>query len=215
MRKIIIAVALSILLSLFCGCAKKVNYLDYISEKRSDIYLYSNDGFEIKIYKSLKETPYATDGIKSEMSELTEIFVKLTKNYDEVNISVGNAEGEMSYRAVENEYYLSLSDGGISGDSVEVTLTFGGESSTYTATSVTYQGLISCEDAVLCVVEHNADLFKSLTENRIFSGEIYVRLLYDDGCFYYVGVCDRNKKISAFLVDGEDGKIIANRQLNG
>ena len=74
---------------------------------------------------------------------------------------------------------------------------------------------MDCESAVKCVTEHNPDLFASLTENKIFKGEIYVRLLYDEGCYYYVGVCDREKNINAFLVDGVRGKIIANKKLNG
>lgn len=212
MRKFILSVTICVLLSLICGCEKKVNYLDYVSEKRTNIYLYSNDGLEIKIYVGEKENPYVSDGIKSEMTLLTEIFVKLIKNYDEVKISCGKAEGEMSYHAVENEYYMSLSDSGISGDSVKVNLDYGGESYEYTATSVLYQGVLSCEDAAKCVIDYNADFFLSLTDKKIFCGEIYVRLLYDNGCFYYVGVCDRNGKINAFLVDGEHGKIIANRQ---
>ncbi|MDE7439297.1 MAG: hypothetical protein K2N23_02160 [Clostridia bacterium] len=196
-----------------CGCKKQVNYLDFVSEKRSNIYLYSNDGFEIKIHISERETPYSTDGIKGDMSGFTEIFVTLPKNYDEVEISVADINGEMNYKAVENCYYLSLSGGNISGDSVKVTLSYNGESTEYTAVSVLYDGVISCDDAVKCVIDHNEDLFKSLTQRDIFLGEIFVRLLYDEGCYYYVGVCDRDKKITACLVDGERGNIIATKEL--
>ena len=197
------------------GCAKQVDYLSYISERRTNIFQYRDDETEIKIYLSEKETPYLADGIKGEVSPLTEIFVTLPKNHEEVNVSVGDISGEMSYRAVENCYYLSLSDTSIEGESAEVTLSYNGESKTYTATSVLYSGVMSCNDAVNCVIEHDSELFKSLTQNNIFCGEIYVRLLYDEGCYYYVGVCDRNKKIFAYLVDGERGKIIATKELDG
>lgn len=196
-----------------CGCGKQVNYLSFVSEKRSNIYLYSDDGFEIKIHISERETPYSADGIKGDMSSFTEIFVTLPKNYDEVNISVADISGQMNYKAVENCYYLSTSGGNISGDSIVVTLTYNGESAEYTALSVLYDGVISCDDAVKCVLEHDKDIFKSLTQKDIFLGEIFVRLLYDQGCYYYVGVCDRDKKISAYLVDGERGNIIATKQL--
>lgn len=203
------------MLAFLCGCQKSVDYCSYISEKRTDIYLYSNDGLEIKIYLSEKENPYNADGIKGEMTTLTEVFVKFPKNPEEVNITVGGTENEMSYRAVENEYYLSLSSCGISGESATVTLSCDGQSNSYTAMNVKYDGVMTCENAVKCVMEHNPDLFTSLTENRIFKGEIYVRLLYDEGCYYYVGVCDRDKNIDAYLVDGVRGKIIANKQTNG
>ena len=215
MRKIaVLSLIICLAVCLFCGCSKSVNYLNYISEKRTDIYLYSNDGLEIKIYLSEKEAPFATDGIKGEMSSFTEIFVTLPKNYNEVSVSVCGAEGEMNYRAVENCYYLSLSGGYIKGESADVTLTYDGESTTYSAVSVRYDGVIDCDGAVNCVIDREASLFESLTENKIFCGEIFVRLLYDDGCYYYVGVCDRNKKINAFLVDGERGKIISSKVLD-
>ncbi len=197
----------------FYGCGKKVNYLDFVSEKRSNIYLYSNDGFEINIHISEREHPYSTDGIKGDMSGFCEIFVKLPKNYDEVEISVAGIEGQMNYKAVENCYYLSSSGGDISGETVKVALTCDGESAEYTAVSVLYDGVINCDEAVKCVIEHDSELFKSLTERDIFLGEISVRLLYDEGCYYYVGVCGRDKKISAYLVDGERGTIIATKQL--
>ena len=216
MKKILcICAALLAAVCLLGGCKKNVDYLRYVSEKRTDIFMYSADGLEIKIYLSEKETPYSADGIKGEMSSLTEIFVTLPKNYDEVNVSVGSIQGEMNYRAVENDYYLSVTGGGIEGESAEVTLSYGGESKSYSAVSVLYKGVISCDDAVKCVTEHATDLFASLTQNNIFCGEIYVRLLYDEGCYYYVGVCDREKKINAFLIDGVRGKIITTKELNG
>lgn len=200
---------------LFTGCKKSgTDYTQYISEKRTDIYLYSNDGLEIKIYLSEKETPFNADGIKSETCALTEIFVTLPESCDAVEISVCNIEGEMSYSAVDKCHYLSCTGGGVSGGNADVTLTCDGKSQTYSAVSVLYDGVISCEEALRCVIDGDGELFSSLTENKIFKGEIFVRLLYDEGCYYYVGVCDRDKRINAYLVDGERGKIIAKRQMS-
>ena len=213
MKKFLCLILVVTLALFFCGCKKSVNYLNYISEKRSNIYLYLDDEVEIKIHISERESPYSTDGIKGEVSEFTEVFVCLPKNYDEVSISVCDMQGQMNYKAVENCYYLSQSGGNIEGDKVTVTLTYNGESKEYSALSVLYDGVISCEEAVKCVIDYDGELFASLTQKDIFLAEILVRLLYDDGCYYYVGVCDRNKKISAFLVDGERGNIIATKEL--
>ena len=68
---------------------------------------------------------------------------------------------------------------------------------------------------VKCVIEHDRKLFEGLTENRLFLGEIYVRLLYDEGCYYYVGVCDKSKHVTAYLIDGEHGKVIATKDIQG
>ena len=70
-----------------------------------------------------------------------------------------------------------------------------------------------CEQALSCVVEHDRELFDSMTANGLFDGEIFIRLLYDEGCYYYVGVCNKQKNIKAYLLDGERGKIIATKEL--
>ena len=78
-----------------------------------------------------------------------------------------------------------------------------------------YAGVMNCEQAVNCVVEHDRALFDGLTKNNLFDGEIFVRLLFDEGCYYYVGVCDKSCHITAFLIDGESGKILATKSMQG
>ena len=95
---------------------------------------------------------------------------------------------------------------------MDVTLTVDGKEQNFSAASVRYDGLISPIDALNCVREYDTQLFEKLTDQNNFCGEIYLRLLFDDGCFYYVGVCDRNGEINSFLVNGENGRIIANRK---
>lgn len=215
MKKILLVTAglLTAILAL-SGCAKSIKYTDYISEKRTDIFLYAGDDTEIKVYCSQREQPYAADGIKGDVSDFIEIFVELPKNPETVEIDIGGLGGEMNYRAVENDYYLSLTAQPFKTESLEITLDCDGKTSEYTAQSVKSGALISCEQALNCVIDHDKSLFNSLTDGTLFAGEIFVRLLYDNGCYYYVGVCDREKNVSAYLVDGERGKIIASKKLH-
>ncbi len=195
------------------GCAKNIKYTDYVSEKRTDIYLYAGDDTEIKIYCSEREQPYAADGIKGDMSDFIEIFVSLPKNPETLEVDADGFGGEMNYRAVENDFYLSFTAQAFKTQCVEVKLAADGKESNYTAQSVKPETLITCEQALNCVIEHDKSLFSSLTDGNLFAGEIFVRLLYDNGCYYYVGICDRDKNMSAYLVDGERGKIIASKKL--
>lgn len=50
-----------------------------------------------------------------------------------------------------------------------------------------------------------------MTDANGFAGEIYLRLIYEDVPYYYVGIIDREGRIFALLVDSEDGKILAKR----
>ena len=199
----------------FTGCGRGVDYTKYISEKRHEVYLYEDDAVSVKIQCSDKEQPFAADGYRGDVSPLVEIFVTLPKNPEEIEVSVEGHGGEMNYQAVDKRFELSFSAEAFKKDGVDVTLTYDGESKTYTALSVKYAGVMSCEDAVKCVVEHDRALFDGLTKNGLFDGEIFVRLLFDEGCYYYIGICDKTLHITAFLIDGESGKILATKSLQG
>ena len=215
MRKIfgisltVAAVAAAVLIP---GCAKQTNYCDYISEKRFGIYMFEDDNESIKVYCSEKESPFNADGIKGQTAELVEIYASLSGSYDEVTISGENISGgEMSYLTVKGCWYLSYS-GFPEGDQLQLELTCDGKTQTYTLVSVAEGGTLSCEQALQCVVEYDASLFEGMTKNGIFNGEIFVRLIYDENCYYYVGVCGTDGNIHAYLVDGQSGRIIAERE---
>lgn len=219
MRKLpiftLIIAALCTAACLLSACGKNIDYSKYVSERRSNIYVYEDDNVKIKIYCSEKEQPYCADGIKGEVTPFCEAMVTLPKNPEEVYISFCGHEGEMNYQAVENLFYLSVSAEDFKTDEIEVTLTCNDESKTYTALSVKHSGVMTCDEAVKCVAEHDKELFASLTQNGLFDGEIFVRLLYDEGCYYYVGVCDKSKQVKAYLLEGERGIIIATKQIQG
>ena len=197
----------------FAACSKKIDYNLYVSERRNSVYVYSDDEVSIKIYCSQKEQPYSADGYRGNVSDLTEIYVSLGKSVQKIEVDAGGLGGEMNYSAVDKNYYLSFSAADFNADSVQVSITADGNQNTYTAQNVKSEHVLSCSEALECVVEHAADLFASLTKNGIFDGEIFIRLLYDEGCYYYVGVCDKQGNVTAFLLDGERGKIIAKKQL--
>lgn len=195
------------------ACSEKLNYNDYISEKRDNIYLYSCDAFEFTLYTGAREQPYATDGVRGELNAFAEAHISFKDNPSSAEIYISGAGGEMNYDAVKKEYSLNFPEPDFSGESLGATVIADGKDYAFSADSVLYDGVMDCESALDCVREHARELFESLTRDGEFLGEISVRLLYDDGCYYYVGVCDRNSKINAYLLDGERGKIITQKQL--
>ncbi len=215
MRKMITAaavIAAAIAAGTAGGCSRQTDYTDYISEMRYAIYMYEDDGESIKIYCSQKETPFLADGIKGQTGGLVEIYATLAQSYDKVEVSGEDISGgEMSYLSVKGYWYLSYG-GEAEGDEIALTLSRGGESNDYTLIKVAGENTLTCEQALKCVTEHDAALFENMTVNGVFEGEIFVRLIYDESCYYYVGVCGRDGNIHAYLVDGTSGRIIAERE---
>ncbi len=205
--------AMTAMLVTFTACGGGLDYADYISERRAQVYLYEDDNISVKVHISSRETPYLSDGYKGEMTDLCEIFIKFAQSPESVTATLNGHGGEMSYMSVTDSFYLSFS-GGAAGQSADITLTCDGEERKIAAPSVLYDGVISCEDALESARQYDGETFSALTDGNNFEGEIYVRLLSDEGkCYYYVGVIDREGDTSAYLVDGENGNVIAQRKL--
>lgn len=216
MKKFLCTLILGLIaaISVLCACgAKGVDYTQFISEKRMQVYLYEDDALSVKIHVSVRESPYVSDGYCGAMENVCEVFVSFSESPQEVQIELGGTKGEMSYMSVTDSFYLSFSGGDL-GESAAVALTYGGQTKQLSAPSVLYDGVISCEDAVICASQYDNETFSALTNGNNFEGEIYVRLISDEGrCYYYVGVIDRDGNTSAYLVDGERGNIIAERKM--
>ncbi len=197
----------------FGSCTKEIDYYDYVSEARESVYIYEDDDISVKIYSGRRESPYNADGICGEISPFTEIYVELAAQSEKVSVSAAGISGEMTYLTVKGCYYLSAGVGITPAESVPLTVTAGENTKEYTATSVLYSGIIDSRGALECVRQYKSGLFESLTENDFFAGEIHIRLLYDEACYYFVGIYDREGNLTACLADGATGKIIAERSL--
>ena len=212
MKKFLLSLILSVpAIIFFPACKKSVDYFSYVSENRKSFYFYGDDTLSVKIYSVDKETPYALDGFKGDVSNVTEVYLEYKGGANEVEIQLLGQSGEMNWLAVTQNFYLSFSGGDISGASIPVTLNIDGKEKKIDVFNVAEEGTIDGKTALKCVYEYDGDTFKELTDGAAFSGEIIIRLLYDDGCYYYVGVCNREAEVHAYLVNGADGRIIAER----
>jgi len=200
----------------FAACKKKTNYFDYVSELRSNIFLAESDDFSLRIYAVNKETPYVTDGIKKEVSTLTEVYLTAPSGNQEYTLffTVNGRDygGELSFDNVKAEYYFSCTLDVSQLSSIECRIQSSEEKITLTATSVLTSATLSPKTVLKNLQTAESELFSSLTDKYGFAGEIYIRLIYEDSPYYYVGVIDRESHIHAFLINAETGKILARRQ---
>lgn len=210
MKKFLFILAVSIpALMFFPGCKKSADYFSYVSEYRKSVYFYEDDLLSVKIYSVDKETPYSLDGFKGDVSNVTEVYFEYKSGASEVEIELLGQGGEMSWLAVSRNFYLSFAGENLSGASIPVTLNIDGKEKKVDVFNVAEEGTIDGKTALKCVREYDGDTFNGLTDGTSFAGEIIIRLIYDEGCYYYVGVCNREAEMHAYLVNGADGRIIA------
>ncbi len=198
------------------GCAQKIDYFDYVSELRSNIFLAETEEFTLKVYAVEKESPYAADGIKQETSPRFEARLLAPSGERNVTLSftVGTQSygGDMAFDNVRQEYYYFCTLDVAEQSSIPCRLQFGEKELSMTAVSVLKTECLSPKDALTTLTKEKAELFQSMTDKYGFAGEIYLRLIYEDSPYYYIGVIDRTGKINAFLLNATTGKVLARRE---
>ncbi len=212
------ALFLCLLPCLFClgGCKTSVDYFSYVSELRSNLFLAETDSFSLRVYAVEKETPYRADGVARERSARTEIQLVGGDGSNTYHIDVTvrgkTYGGELAYDNVKAVHTLSFPLDIADERALFCVVEKGNSKTECTAKSVRTEGDVSPQTALNNVQAHSPKLFAELTDKYGFAGEIYLRLLYEDAPYYYVGVINRKGEICAFLVNGTTGKVLASRQ---
>ncbi len=198
------------------GCSKSVNYTDYVSEYRSEIYLAESEGYALSAFFSDREYPYAHDGVCAKKESLVEIYLTVPDNTKEYTISFTSTDGtecggDMSYDSVHARWFYSQSLKAISENSITFTLTFEKENLTLQANSVKTGNEMTMPEVLEKLTEQKQEFFAALSDKNSFLGELCVRLVYNEKCYYFVGVTTAEKKMNCFLVDAYTGEILAER----
>ncbi len=203
-------------LPIFLSCKKEVRYFDYVSELRNNIFLAEADGFSLRAYSVTKESPYVADGVPREKNVRTEIWLVAPSGDKECNLSFTvnneNYGGEMSFDNVKAEYYYACPLDVSVQKEIVFRIEYGETVLELNAKSVVDENTLTPQTVLQNLVTAESELFQGLTDKYGFAGEIYLRLLYEDSPYYYVGVIDRSGQTTAFLINAKSGKILAKRQ---
>ena len=198
-----------------CGCSKSVDYFSYVSELRSNILVAKSTEYYLRIYATNKESPYSADGIPREKFDRTEIYLSAPNGDGACVISFTvndkTYSGEMSYDNARGEYYYYCSLDSSNCDSISCKIICNQDEFVMNAHSVLDGSELSAKELLKQVKAENGELFTSMTDKYGFIGEIYMRLIYEDAPYYYVGIIDRDGNIHAFLLNAKTGKILAKR----
>lgn len=220
-KSFIVAAAAAAMLSLalgLSGCAVAPELSDYVSEYRSDIFEGTSGSYSVFATYSSREYPYEADGNAGEMSELFEVALAAsdnTKTYV-LTFALGGIsyEEELSFDSVRmvHTFSRSLPQPTEKEITFSITDTEGSEPVEVTAKSVRSESALPLKDLLSAVSAAEKEHFAALTDGRNFAGELYIRLLHENGqCYYYVGLTDRSGSTYAMLADAETGEILATR----
>ncbi len=200
----------------FIGCKGPIDYFDYVSELRSNLFLASSSQFSLRIYAVEKETPYECDGIKRDVSQRFEAYFTAPNGNKDCSFyfTVDGKEygGDASYDNVKGEFYYFCSLDVSTLSYIDCKIVFDGQEELLKAESVINGDTMSARNALLTLVKAEKPVFDALTDKYGFLGEIYLRLIYEDSPYYYVGIIDRDGCTTAYLLNAQTGKILAKRE---
>ena len=199
----------------FSACQKELDYFQYVSELRDNIFLAETEELSLRIYSVAKEQPYAPDGVPQTTNRRIEAYLIAPEGDETCRLSftVDGREygGEMSFDNVKTEYYYACALDVSALSAIPCRIEYGEKVFELTANSVRTADTLTPKNVLKNLKETETELFSSLTDKYGFAGEIYLRLIYEDSPYYYVGVIDRTGKVHAFLINAVTGKILAKR----
>ena len=204
-----------LMLTIFVSCKKTFDYLPYVSELRSDILLAKTESFSLRVYAVNKENPYIPDGVPHECNTRAEIYLTAPEGKEAcyVYFSLDGQEygGEMSYDHVKAEYFYACSIDISKVETLPCRIEYGKQTFNLTACTIRQENTLSSAEILKKLQEEESELFESMTDPYGFAGEIYIRLIYEENPYYYVGIIDKEGKINAFLLNAQTGKLLAKR----
>jgi len=214
MKKSIFCLILPILFLFGMTGCKKSGYEEQLSDVRSDLFLAETEEFSLSLACISRETPYLTDGVAAEMSNLIEIVLQEngvhSEQYSVYLLGDKTTGGEMSYRSVQGDYYYSHGVDEFPTGTVSLRVQWGNETREISATSVKNENTLSVKEALDLSVEHEKETIDRLSRNGVFEGEFHVRLIRRDKNYYYVGIVTKDQTI-ALLLEADSGKVLARR----
>lgn len=214
LRSILLLLSL-LCFAIFSACKKEMDYLPYVSELRSNILLAHTENFSLRVYSVTKENPYIPDGIPHECNTRAEVYLTALEGKENcaVYFTVDGQEygGDMSYDNVKAEYFFSCTLDISNVETMPCRIEYGKQTLDLTAATIRQANTLNAKDVLKALENAESELFSSLTDHYGFAGEIYIRLIYEETPYYYVGIIDRNGHINAFLLNAQTGKILAKR----
>lgn len=203
------------------GCSAEADLTDYVSEYRSNLYEGTQGTYSVFAAYSEREYPYRADGNVGDMTTLFEVALTAADNTKTYRIAFtsGGKEytAELSFDSVRMAHRWSQSIPEPTETQIAFTISDADDAEaehvTVTAESRRSADVLPLGELIARVRSAEQARFDALTNGKDFAGELYVRLLYNDGgCLYYVGLTDRTGKTYAMLTDAATGELLATHE---
>ena len=216
-KKIICALLLVSALFINASCKKSLDLNVYVSQLRLGVYQGVSENFDLTLYSESKEKPFAIDGFVGEMGNVLIVKlngtktlsdgVKITVKYDDYECS-----GEFKLNPVNSTYTAEIEVENLPNTpNVLAFIETEEVKEQVSLVSKVSASKLDYKSVLKFVQDSDAETVKKLFTSNV-STEIHIRIIPEKGKnYYYVGFNNKDGSISAYLVDGETGEVLARR----
>ncbi len=216
---VVALLAMCMCLLAISGCGNVLEkYIDYVSELRENIYVASDDDYDIEIITGTREEEFIMDGYCGNIVDYTLVTIEPKNMEDNYNYAVTiNGvlyEGEF----VKHPFAESLSCDiqVLSTDNVVYLDIIGTKTSSFEAISVKTEDMIDATMAVDIAENTLSSQLGSLKSSNALNAEIYVRLMNNPidnsgGYYWYVAFIGRSQTVYAVLINPTTMQVVAIR----
>ena len=213
-RKFVFILLIIVCLPMLFSCGYTQQEKNNISQIRYNVFYGEQNGVCVKAFSEEKEYPFINDGIACGRENF--VIVKVLNEFNPTKITLSfngqtyTNQGE--YNANTNSIDYSFKVKRLPDKEIVVETETNSTKTQLICKSMLKSDTISPLIALEKVNKEQSDFVSSLYENGEFKAEIYIRLIVEnDYNFYYVGYAQGSNKITAFLIDGVSGEILAGK----
>lgn len=202
------------------GCKKNLNLCDYVTELKSDCFVSLDQQYNLKATYGFIEDNHVNDGNVNKKAYLL-TFKLLDKQTDNVTYTINLSYNQQEYSAtfklspVSHTLVAVMEIEDFNLKQFDATLCYSSQSIKIQMQSIVPENAITYQQALSHLHQQQSALINSyLDQDNNFLGEITARILVkDQHPYWYIGLCDKDAKIKALLIDGIDGQLLAVRDI--
>lgn len=221
MRKFISFLLIVLTMLLITSCNRSAELEMYLSQIRNSIYTYESEDFTITVYGEEKETPFISDGFVSELKKFITVKIEnFTTSPDEASVTVTFNEislnGKFEYNPINGKYTAVIETNVLpTSNEIDLLIKNSGSERKIVAKNICNENVIDYKKALKSVSAKSGGKIDKMLDKAGNSIEIRVRILVEGKRpYYYVSAVEKSGKTLAFLVDGLNGEVLAEREFN-
>ena len=221
MKKILTAILVIATMLFITACNRSAELEMYLSQVRTSIYKCQTADYTVTVYGEEKETPFLSDGFVGTIKKYVTVKIEnFTKSPDDAQVDIYYGDislsGRFEYNPLNGKFTAVLDAQVLpTGDIINVVIKNGENEQALVAKNVISNEVIDYKKALKSVSSKAGSKINKMLDAGGNSIEVRLRILMEGNRpYYYVSAIEKSGKTIAFLVDGLNGEVLAEREFN-